>query len=243
MRFIIHELPYEVPIASGELRYFADGQPTGAVEKWRLTKAADGHRFIRVDLDARFAPSGRSYLFHQTVDSLNQPIQLKFRYWKSNQHIIGNVLIEHNAVIVTRNINGHRYDDILHQDEGFLFWFPSTIGLSLLSGIPDIKDRKAISLNTFSDQTEHHMVPFATKVSLRMGEQENIKIMGEEKTSHPLNISWADQRRTIWLDKDNWPIQMQRQDGLLARESRHLSYQQIIKPDPNQGLKLENSGE
>ena len=69
MRFIIHELPYERPLLAGRLRYERDGQPTGAIEFWRLTDAVDGYRFLRVDLDARDAASGRSWLYHATLDA------------------------------------------------------------------------------------------------------------------------------------------------------------------------------
>ncbi len=232
MRFIIHELPYEVPIASGELHYSDQDQPTVAVEKWRLTEAADGHRFIRVDLDARAAPSRRSYLYHLTVNSLNQPLQLKFRYWKSNLQIIGNVLIEHDAVIVTRDLNGQRYEDVIHPKEAFVFWFPSTIGLGLLAGLQESKRASAVTLNSHSNELEKQMAPYLTKVELMRGEKEKVKMMNVEKVAHPLTISWADQQRIIWLDENNWPIQMQRQDGLIARESRYLSYQRMTRPDP-----------
>ncbi len=73
MRFIIHQLPYERPIVAGQLRYERDGAPTGAVEQYRLTAAVDGYRFLRVDLDARTAPSGRSTLYHLTLNPDGQP--------------------------------------------------------------------------------------------------------------------------------------------------------------------------
>ncbi len=37
MRFIIHEQPFERIVAAGQYRYEQAGQPTGAVEHWRLT--------------------------------------------------------------------------------------------------------------------------------------------------------------------------------------------------------------
>ena len=73
MRFIIHELPYERPLLSGRLRYERDGVPSGAVESWRLTAAVDGYRFLRVDVDAREAPSGRSWLYHLTLNPAGLP--------------------------------------------------------------------------------------------------------------------------------------------------------------------------
>ena len=71
-----------------------NNQPTGAVEEWRLSDAVDGYRFLRVDLDARNAPSGRSYLYHLTMDKLGNLVQLKFRLWTEGSEIIGSVLLE-----------------------------------------------------------------------------------------------------------------------------------------------------
>ena len=101
MRFIIPELPYEQPVARGVWRYERDGIPTGAIEQWRLSAAHEGYQFLRVDLDARSAPSGRSYLFHAVLDEDNQPVRLKFRLWQAASEIMGNVHLEGDAVLYT----------------------------------------------------------------------------------------------------------------------------------------------
>ena len=89
MRFLIHELPYERPLLAGRLRYRRDGAPMGAVESWRLTDAAEGYRFLRVDMDAREAPSGHSHLYHATLDPSGRLEQLKFRFWGQGHEVEG----------------------------------------------------------------------------------------------------------------------------------------------------------
>lgn len=92
MRFIIHEMPYERPLLAGRLRYERDGVPTGAVELWRITNAVDGYRFLRVDLDAREAESGRSSLYHVTLNPAGRPEQLKFRLWGNGPEVSGSLV-------------------------------------------------------------------------------------------------------------------------------------------------------
>ncbi len=106
MRFIIRELPYERPLLAGRLRYERDGVPTGAVESWRLTQALDDYRFLRVDLDAREAPSGRSSLFHVTLNPAGRPEQIKYRLWGNGPEVSGTAVWEGNEVIAARRVDG-----------------------------------------------------------------------------------------------------------------------------------------
>lgn len=231
MRFIIHELAYEVPLASGSWRYFQNERPTGAVEKWRLTDAADGYRFLRVDLDARSATSGRSYLYHLTLDQFGRPIQLKFRFWDSSLEIIGTVLLETDAVIVTREIREQRFEDVLPISGEYVFWYPASLGLGLLAGVEAGKKLTGISLHTQAQSAETQMSPFITEMNLKRGICKELNIMDELKLACPLTISWSGQERTLWVDKDNWPLRMERPGGLSAHETKIFHYQRISKPD------------
>jgi hypothetical protein len=243
MRFIIRELSYETPVASGQLRYERNGEPSGAVESWRLTSAVSGYRFLRVDLDAREAPSGRSTLYHLVLNESGRPERLTYRYWDSavtdgGTKIMGNVLLEEEVLTATREVNGIRYEDSVEFQAGCGFWFPSAVGLGLLAncaqgGVPSAGGTSdgttmAVTLESPRDdqdvEAECAFALFRTEVDLSTGATEQLEVMGRSLLANPLNICWQDQERTIWLDEYNWPIKMRRDDGLTAVETRYIRY-------------------
>ncbi len=230
MRFIIHEQAYEIPLASGMWRYFHDGRPTGAVEKWRLSDAVDGYRFLRVDLDARSAQSGRSYLYHLTLNQDGIPIQLKFRFWEDEFEIIGTVLLEEDSIIVTKEIKGERFEEILLLPKDYRFWFPASTGLGLLAKSPAKNIETAVSLQTNSNLPEKLMSPYVTPLQITRGDYTDLEIMNKQTMVCPLTIRWQGQQRKIWINKNNWPLMMERPDGLSAKESQYIQYQRISKP-------------
>ena len=87
MRFLLREQAYEKPMAAGKLRYESSAGPTGAVEAWRLSAVEGDYRFLRVDLDAREAASGNSYIFHLTLNGQNRPERLQFRLWSAARRV------------------------------------------------------------------------------------------------------------------------------------------------------------
>lgn len=236
MRFIIHEMSYEKPVTAGRWLYQLDNQPTGAHEEWRLTEAVDGYHFLRVDLDARFAPSGRSTLYHLTLDENGDAVQLKYRFWADNLEMIGNVLLEEDAVIFTRETVGDRQEAVLGVPKGYAFWFPATAGLGLLVGLGNRESHTAVTLQTAVDDRESLMNPMITAVSINEEGTEPIVVMGEDKTVRRLAIRWEDQQRTLWIDEQGWPLQMRRNDGLTAVLSRQIVYGQISKPGVAKGV-------
>lgn len=234
MRFIIRELPYEKPLAAGQLRYELNGQTTGAVEEWRLTSAASGYRFLRVDLDARAAASGDSYLYHLVLDERGRPERLSYRFWGADLQVKGNVLLEPGNLTATRQTNGQRYEDLIEFSASCGFWFPSSIGLGLLGNCaqggppPDAAVTRAITLNAaFSRSPLAEAEAFAlqaAEVKLKLGSVETLLVMGQEVNVRPFTIRWQEQVRTIWLDGQNWPLKMARADGLMAVETRRIRY-------------------
>ncbi len=117
---------------AGEYRYELDGQPTGAVETWRLTAAAEGYQFLRVDLDARAAASGHTYLYHALVGPDGQVERLKFRFWtqaSGGLQVTGDVVLESDSVSATRTVNGKASEQVIDLPKGYRFWFPSVAGL------------------------------------------------------------------------------------------------------------------
>lgn len=234
MRFIIRELPYEKPLAAGSLRYEFEGRATGAVEKWRLTSAVSGYRFLRVDLDAREAESGHSHLYHLVLDENGRPERLSYRFWGAGLQVSGNVLLENETLTATRRVNGDRHEDLIDFQSHCAFWFPSSVGLGLLANCaqgsepPGDGSVTAVTLAVTFDNgriaAEAAFALVSAEVHLTMGLPEQIPLMGEAVTVRPLAISWQDQERTIWLDAHNWPIKMRRGDGLTATETRYVRY-------------------
>jgi hypothetical protein len=236
MRFIIHELPYETPLTAGQWNYMLHGQATGALEQWRLTEAVDGYRFLRVDLDARAAHSGRSTLYHLTLDEQGNPVHLKYRLWIDGLQIIGTVLIEEDAVIVTRETAGERQEDVIKVPAGYGFWFPATAGLSLLTGLVGSENRPAVMLQTTAADPALLMSPILTKVTIHEAAPSTVEVLGKEESARRLSINWEDQQRKLWVDDEGWPLKMKRNDGLTAVTTRAIKYQRIIEPgvNPNQ---------
>ncbi len=234
MRFIIRELPYEKPLAAGALRYEIDGQATGAVEKWRLTSAVSGYRFLRVDLDAREASSGHTHLYHLVLNENGRPERLTYRFWGDDLQIAGNVLLENETLTASRQVNGVRHEDDIEFQAQCGFWFPSSIGLGLLANCaqggeppadgvvatvtlaPPIEDQPAGPDAAFA------LVP--AEVRFQMGRDAEMTLMGKVVSVRPFTMRWHDQERTIWLDEHNWPLKMRRGDGLTAVETRYVRY-------------------
>jgi hypothetical protein len=225
MRFIIHEQPFEKPLAAGLLRYEQDGRPTGTVEHWRLTDAAEGYRFFRVDLDARDSASSDSYLYHLVLNPDNRPERLKFRFFKAGTMISGDLLMENNIMTLVRDVNGQHLEETAETDNQSLFWYPSTMGLGTLVYCHPSPD--PYPTGTFPAVTLDKAADFALKhvnVTLRTGQQENLAVAQQNVAVRPLSISWQDQLRTIWLNPHRRPVKMVRGDGLTAIETRHIHY-------------------
>ena len=218
MRFVLHEQSYEKPIASGKLVYEQAGQPTGAVESWRLTEAVEGYRFLRVDLDGRAAASGNSSLFHLTLNPQGQPERLLFRFFGSNVQIKGSVLFDGNVLTIVRELTEQARQE--EQLEATHFWFPSTVGLGLLAGLAGEGQVEAGMLDAAAS-----FAPRLIALHYHEGQPETVEVMGKQWQTRPLTFTWADQTRTVCLDAHHQPLLTKRQDGLLSRETRYVRYQ------------------
>ncbi len=224
MRFIIPELPYEAPVAKGLWRYEQDGEATGAVEQWRLSTAHDGYQFLRVDLDARLAASGRSYLFHAVLDAESRPVRLKYRLWQGSQEVMGNVQLERDAVLFTSGQDERRVEEMIALDEGYKFWFPCSSALGLLAKSQFDGWTPAVTLVVSENGANGPaLLPLVTSVN-RQGPRYTT---GSKEALGPITLSWENQQRTLWLDAQGWPLRMRRQDGVTARETELILYQQI----------------
>ena len=244
MRFVIREQPYEKPLASGHLRYERDGRPTGAVESWRLSQAVDGYQFLRVDLDARQAASGHTYLYHLVLHKNGRPERLQYRFWGSGFEVSGDVLLLDDTVTASRLVNGRRFEEEVTVSGRAAFWFPSSVGLTLLASQAEEETAAAVTLqapacpepgpeSTLSLRREEGS-PVAlnsifalqqVEIHLRYGDNEQLALMEQEWTVRPLSIRCNGQSRTIWLDANSAVLKMERDDGLTAVATRYIRYQ------------------
>ena len=219
MRALIRELPYERPIAAGRYRYERDGQPTGAIESWRLTAAQEGYRFLRVDLNAQAAASGDSYLYHLTLDAAGRPDRLSFRFFGTAFQATGNLLFAEDALTLARTVDGRRLESERGVLPGYAFWFPATAALALLAEeAADDEPMPAVTLDK-----EEQFALRLVNLRIRRGRPQTLPVMGDERLLQPLILSWADQQRTIWIDQHKWPLKMER-PGLTAIETRYVRY-------------------
>lgn len=210
MRFIIHEMTYERPIAGGQLRYEREGTPTGAVEKWRLTEAVDGYRVLRVDLDAREAPSRRSTLYHAVLNPAGRPEQIKYQLWADGVKVSGVVVCDDDGLLAVREAGS---DAVEETADAAAFWFPSTLGLWLLRVQPRGQTMPGVTLDADADRPEQLMALRPTTVRLE----------GPDRSGE-LEITWDGGRRWLMLDENGYPAKMRRDDGLTAVETRLMAY-------------------
>lgn len=239
MRFVLREQPYEKPLASGQLRYEQDGRPTDAVESWRLSQAVDGYQFLRVDLDARQAASGHTYLYHLVLHKNGRPERLQYRFWGSGFNVSGHVLLFDGSATASRLVNGQRFEEEITVSGRPAFWFPSSAGLGLLANLAEEKIAAAITLQVPA-YAEHNSGGDGRPVTgdpakvfalqqaethLHYGNKERLAVMDQEWTVRPLSIRWSGQMRTIWLDANSSVLKMVRDDGLTAVATRYIRYQ------------------
>jgi len=230
MRFIVHEQRYERQYGAGQFRYELDNRPTGAVESWRLTGAPDGHTVLRVDLDARRAPSGHSYLYHLVRDRNERPQRLAYRFWGGGLSIAGTLLFDVTSITGTRTVNGMVHEEDLDLAAGYRFWFPSATGLGLLLPPQRAADHHAATLNGAAggaDTLALQQVVVAVRAPAAEGTEVNVA--GREITAVRAAIRWCGQERFVTTDRNGWPLQMDRPgyavgQTLTARETQYIWY-------------------
>jgi hypothetical protein len=238
MRFVIREQPYEKPLAGGQLRYERDGRATGAVESWRLSQALEDYQFLRVDLDARQAKSGHTYLYHLVLHENGRPERLQYRFWGSGLEVRGHVLLLDGTVTASRLVNGRRFEEEIAVSGRPAFWFPSSVGLSLLASLAEEETAAAVTLQASAcpepgSESAKEGSPVAPdsvfalqqiEIHLHYGDKERLALMEQEWTVRPLSIYWNGHTRTIWLDANSAVLKMVRDDGLTAVATRYIRY-------------------
>jgi hypothetical protein len=222
MRFIIPELAYEQPLARGVWRYERGGVPTGAIEHWRLNAARDGYHFLRVDLDARAARSGRSYIYHFVLDSDDKPLRLKYRLWQGNREVAGDVQLDADSILHTSGQGDGREEMEIHLPPGYQFWFPSSTALGWLARGRLDNEQAAFALVV--DETVEAQLHVAPLVTTLYAQYEQFD------TNRAVTMSFEDQQRTVRMNASGWPVRMARQDDLVAIETQLVKYKRITAP-------------
>jgi hypothetical protein len=226
MRFLVREQPYERLLAAGRFVYRQEGQPTGAVEAWRLTAARETYRFLRVDLDARAAESGDSYLYHLVLDG-NRPVRLTFRFWGGprvdhpSRRIEGNAYLEPDEISVGWEVDGRRREASLPLETPWAFWFPSTAGLGLLGAhVANGAPARGCWLDPAAD-----FAPQAVSVTAEQAPGLSLDVGGQPRPVTHVTLSWDGQRRQLWLDEDDFVLRMVRPDlDLEAVETEYVRH-------------------
>ena len=222
MRLIVKEQPYEKPIASGQFRYEREGQATGTVETWRLSQATAEYEMLRVDLDARSASSGHSYLYHLVRQTNGRPERFAYRFWGDGLDIEGTLLFSETEVTGTRTVNGRTFNEDLDIEAGTGFWFPAAVGLGLAvklgSGL-------ALTLNNLVGEVEW-LALRQIEMQLKVKEAGTVQVLvaGQEIIATTWQIQWQNQSRLLQVDEHGWPLKMERDDGLTAVETRYIWY-------------------
>jgi hypothetical protein len=230
MRFIVKEQRYEKQIGSGLFRYELDGVPTGAVEHWRLTEATEGYEVLRVDLDAREAASGHSYLYHLVRQANGTPERLAYRFWSAGLQIEGTLLFSETAITGTRAVNGRTHEEDLDIEPDTPFWFPSAAGLGLLLKVKGGAEVTAVTLNnSVGDENSLALQSVTVDVYPTITDTIEVKVAGKTIEAVPTMIHWNDQKRLITRDLNFWPVAMQRPNFadsklLDAKEIRYIWY-------------------
>jgi len=215
---------------AGEYRYELDGQPTGAVEKWRLTDAAERYRFLRVDLDARDAASGHTYLYHALVNADGRVERLQYRFWTQDAglglQVAGDLILEPDSISATRTVNGKESDEVLDLPKGYRFWFPSVAGLHF-AGWRGNDPKTAVTLNGKVGDEDTLTVQIVNfEYGPLITDFMEMEAAGKIRRYSPWKLSWGDNWRVIQRDEQNgWPLGMARDDGLTAVARQYIHYE------------------
>ena len=220
MRFLIREQDYETPLAAGRFQYIQNGQPTGAFESWRLTEVADGYRFLRVDMDTRETGDDESTLYHLLLDPNGRPERLKLRVLALGKQLQGDIIFEKSSIMVSGEADGRRFDDELHLESTYGFYFPTALGFALL--LRGALDQEVISAVTF-DQDQRSLLN-QQPVIISSLQEEVLEVVRQKIVVHPYLIRWSDQEKQMWLDSYRWPLRIDFGNGQVAKETQYIRY-------------------
>ena len=221
MRFLIHEQPYEKPLAAGAYRYERDGRPTGAVAEWRLTQATEGFVVLRVDVDER-PLNGRSSLYHFLQQENGRPERLNYRLWDATTRVEGKLLFNETSVIGTRTVNGATFEEDMALAAGYGFWFSSAVGAGTA-----VLSHTSLQSHALTLTPALALQPVASLSVLPLpGPGGTITLGQKEITYYWTQLIW-DQQQMMRLGQvqAGYPVWVGWMDGLTAVATRYFWYQ------------------
>lgn len=228
MRFLIREMEYERPVASGRLRFERAGDPTGLVEAWKFNRALDGYSFLRIEMDTNNPADQEITLVHVLVNRDANIERLKFRFFGKEIDIDGDVQFDRNLLTLNRafthkgkNTKERKVEEISF-DSDAVFLFPTIASLALVTfTVPQDGQRSCIMLDKeslFSIQSGY--------ARFKWGEEEDREVLRQKVVVRPCSISWDTRTVRLWLDELNWPVSASFNDGLSATEVAYWRYRQ-----------------
>jgi hypothetical protein len=220
MRFIIREQAYETLRAAGKLRYVRDGQAIGLEEQWRVTAAAEGYHFLRVDMDGRRAAANSSCLYHLTLGPEGRPERLKLRFFGPGQEVSADYLLDEQSVTVVREVNGQHFEQLVEAPDGYVFWFQSALGLSLMARAGAYGGIQ-LPVTIAPDEAAGFALQSAP-AELQWFLKEKMVVTQQHVEVRPCLIRWLGQQRRIWLDDSGWPVRLEIANGLEASETQYV---------------------
>jgi hypothetical protein len=226
MRFLMREMEYERPVASGTFRFEADGQPTGSVESWRFSRALDSYSFLRVELDTHSQRDQEICLYHALLSPDMDMERLKFRYFGSRVEIEGDLQFDDHIVFMNRLIsikmNGEKrriVEEIPLESEAVL-WFESIAGQGLAAAkVAENSQRSLLILEKEMDFASRH-----GSARFHWGEEESRTVLRQQVAVRPCSISWDKSSVDIWLDEFSWPVSAAYASGITASETAYVRY-------------------
>lgn len=229
MRFLMREMEYEKPIASGRLRYEREGDPTGLVEAWRFSHALEGFYFLRVEMDTHNPKDQEICLYHALLNPEMNYERLKFRYYGARFDVEGDLQFDHDIITLSRvlvdkleNRKKRQMEEISVASDA-VFWFPTVVGIGLAAS-KVTKDSQRYYLRLDKDSS------FASRrgtARFRWGDEENRAVVRQNVAVQPCSISWESSAVRLWLDEFNWPVSACYADGLSASEIAYLRYKPV----------------
>lgn len=99
---VLHAIrPEEELVSRGQYRYLVDGEPTGDVESWQVSRLPNGEEIVRADLDGRKA-SGASLITHFVRNKDGEPNWLRLRFHVDGVNAAAQYTFEETSVRVAR---------------------------------------------------------------------------------------------------------------------------------------------
>jgi hypothetical protein len=221
MRFLIREQDFERPLASGRFHFERRGMPTGHFESWRLTEIASNYQFLRVDQDRRAEGTDQGKLYHLLLDSEGNPQRLKLRVMSMEKPLYADLLFEKDLISAVGECGGRHFEHELQLSEDDRFYFSSALGLSMILKTAD--ETQPFSAVTFDFESTSLVKEQVLAIKPRPLEE--VDMGRRQLDARPYLIQWSDRQVVLWLDEYSLPLQVDYQNGLLARDTHFIRYQ------------------